>query len=116
MGKREKYNLRAKKEINYKEKDESVLEEEVNAIEDDEANKAVDVTKDNNNGEEPNEDSDVICPVCWSSLLVGGVEVLAMGCGHLVCGDCVEEVVLGDRGCPVCRDVEGVRRIRRIFL
>ena len=57
----------------------------------------------------------VECPVCWSSLTEEELEVFTMGCGHLVCGLCLEEVVVGGRGCPVCRNKEAVLNMRRIF-
>ena len=110
VGRSDGYNLRTRKVIDYKEKNESDVEEE-EAPKDSIATKDVDANAVEVNKNNP----DVICPVCWSSLLVGGVEVLALGCGHLVCGKCGEEVVLGGRGCSVCRDREGVSRVRRVF-
>ena len=65
--------------------------------------------------EEARATKSVVCPVCWSSLTEEEVEVFTMGCGHLVCGVCVEEVVVGGRGCPVCRNKEAVLNTRKIF-
>ena len=108
---RERYNLRVGKLINYKEKEES---DDCGSIEDareDNATKDEDTTADEKKKNQP----DVICPVCWSSLVEREVEVLALGCGHLLCGECGEGVVGGGRRGPVCRNREAVGSIRRIF-
>ena len=116
VGRRENYKLRMRKAVNYKEKEEGDVEEDKD--EDIDATKgSINATNEDDatGGNETKEHPDVNCPVCWSSLVLSGLEVLALGCGHLVCGQCVGEVVLGGRGCPVCRDREAVSSIRRVF-
>ena len=98
---RDGYSLREQKVVDYTEKEETYI------------NDSEDATADEKNKEKAS--PYVICPVCWSSLEEEKVEVFSLGCGHLVCGGCGEGVVVGGRGCPVCRNREAVLTIRRIY-
>ena len=90
VGRRERYSLREMKVMDYREK------EEIDAVENNEAPEDIKVNTDTTTPVEQKtkmaDNPDVICPVCWSSLVEGGVEVFSLGCGHLVCGECGEGV------------------------
>ena len=102
--------MRERKAIDYTEREETDLEEKKTAgPHDSSKEESVPAIDD----EKPVE---ITCPVCWNSLVAEEVVVLALGCGHLVCEVCGEGVVLGGRGCPVCRNKNSVMDSRRIYL
>ena len=66
VGRRDGYSLREQKVIDYKEKEETDIYD------------SEDATADEQNKEKAS--PDVICPVCWSSLVEEKVEVFSLGC------------------------------------
>ena len=77
---REEYNLRTRKVIDYKEKEEADVEEEIDATEHTKTTKE-DASKDVDTPgvDETNRKPDVNCPVCWSSLVGERMSVQALG-------------------------------------
>ena len=57
-----------------------------------------------------------ICPICDE--LTVNKDVLALGCGHILCSDCLESVrQLGDNmECPFCKARIFESEVRRLYL
>ena len=57
-----------------------------------------------------------MCPICDE--LTVKKDVLALGCGHILCSDCMESMhrIGNDKECPFCKRHIYPSEVRRLFL